>query len=250
MFWTAEALRLMLEEALQALKETHDQALWEAVYSVIETNLSRGRIERIFRMEGDLTPQKYVLRVAETYTKQHPYLAELQEERSLQAWEVLYDLMCKTAMKLLLRRGFSVTRETRELAEECTSEASAQILTAHFPYDVEFFPWMYVVLRNVCVAKIKKSWQTSAQDFSELEEWLVDPTSPTGRKIENDLGARQAFQEALKKLSPGRQEVIILHYFEDRSFQEIAEIMGKTVNAVHQLHFYAIRDLEKLLANS
>lgn len=247
--WTADTLRSPLEEALQELKETHGQALWEAVSPVIQTNLSRGRIERILTNQGDMTPQKYVLRVAEIYQKLHPYLAELQEERSPQAWQALYDLMCKIAMKFLLRHGFSVMQETRELTEECTSEVASQILTAHFPYDVEFFPWMYVVLRNVCVGKIKKLRQTNAQDISELEEWLEDATSPTGRKIEKDLGMRQAFREALKKLSPGRQEVIYLHYFEDRSFQEIAEMMGKTANAVHQLHFYAMRDLEKLLAN-
>ncbi|HNB51143.1 MAG TPA: sigma-70 family RNA polymerase sigma factor [Anaerolineales bacterium] len=250
MFWTADTLRPFLERALQEWAETKDKAVGEAVTYVIWMNLSRGRIENFLNGQATLTPQEYVLRVVATYEKLHPYLVELQEEHSSHAWQTLYTLMCKTAMKFLLRHGFSVSQATRDLAEECASEAATRILTAHFPYDVEFFPWMYVLLRNVCYTKIKTSLKTVAQDISELEEWLADSTILTGRKIEKAMDVRKRIRQSVDKLSPGRKEVIQLHYFDGFSFQEIAEKMSKTVNAVHQLHFYAIRELEKLLRHS
>jgi len=245
--WSEDDLRAVLNTALQELADTKDDNLGAALQSIIWTNFARGRIQSFLNGHETPTPRDYVWRVAETYERLHPYLLKLQEQRSSEAWAPLYKLMCKAANHYFLRYGFLETKMTRELAEESASEAALRILTAHFPYDVEFHLWMYTVLRYVCSGKLKKSVKIVDQDISELEEILTDSSIPSERKIESELDSHEDLFNALEKLPPARKQVIFMHYFEGRTFPEIAVAMGKTVNAVHQLHFYARRDLGKLL---
>ena len=239
-------LRTALTTALQELAEKKDESLAATLRPIIERNLSRGRIQSFLNGHENPTPRHYVWRVVEIYERLHSYLVELQEQRSSEVWLPLYKDMSKTAQHYFLRCGLPETKETRELAEESARETSARILTSHFPYDVEFQPWMYVVLRNVCSGKLKNISRIVEKDISELEESLADSSIPSGRQIESDLGRRNSLLLILEKLTPTRKQVIFMHYFEGRTFQEIAVALNKTVNAIHQLHFYALRDLEKL----
>lgn len=247
MNWYEENLNLILEEVFQELEEALGAPLSEAIRSVIWTNLTRGRVLSFLEGNEHATPRQYVLRVIEFYNRLHPHLYNLQVVRASEAWQTLYDQMCQTAQHYFVRWDVPNIHATHELAKECASEAAARILTAHFPYDVEFDPWMYVLLRNVCYSKLKKSVESAAQDLSALEECLTDSSIPTGRKIETQIDLRNGLLSGLEQLTPARRQVVWMHYFENRTFQEIADEMGKSVNAIHQLHFYALHELEKIL---
>ncbi|HNB54717.1 MAG TPA: RNA polymerase sigma factor [Anaerolineales bacterium] len=247
MLLNEENLLSTLELALQELVEKKDPSFVATLRSIIRTNLARGRIQSFLKDHENPTPRHYVLRVAEIYENLHPYLYELQTKRSNEVWQALYKRMYQRARRYFIYAGFPESKATQEIAEECAMEAAAQILTTYFPYDVDFAPWMYVLLRNVCHGALQKSTRVSEKDISELEELLTDSTIPFGRTLENSIDLRKAFFHILEKLPEARKQVILMHYFEGYSFSEIAEALGKTPNAVHQLHFYARRDLEKLL---
>jgi RNA polymerase sigma-70 factor (ECF subfamily) len=58
---------------------------------------------------------------------------------------------------------------------------------------------------------------------------------------------KQDLEEALAKIRPDFREIILLHYTEDLSFQEIAEIIGKPLNTVKSHHHRALAALRKNL---
>lgn len=246
MSWNEETLRSAIEMALLELAEIKGENFSAVIQPIIWINFERGRILSFLNGHENPTPHHYVFRVAEGYEKLHPYLVELQIHRSNEAWQPLFKRMQQGAYHYFLRVGFSETKATKELADECASEAAHRILTTHFPYDVEFAPWMSVLLRNICSVKRKIVLRPSGQDISELEELLTNSSIPSGRKLESFIGLRKNLLYYLEKLTVSRKQVILMRYFEGLSLQEIAEKLGKTPNAVHQLHFYALRDLEKL----
>lgn len=52
---------------------------------------------------------------------------------------------------------------------------------------------------------------------------------------------------AIDKLTPRRRQVILLHYYENLQFIEIAELLSLTEGRVSQLHKSALNDLKKIL---
>lgn len=246
MSWNEKALHSAIEMALLELAETKGENFSVDLRRIIWVNFARGRLLSFLNGHENLSPRQYVFHVADGYEKLRPYLIELQVHRSNEVWQPLFKRLQQGAYHYFLRVGFSETKATKELADECATEAANCILTAHFPYDVEFMPWMSVLLRNVCSVKRKKVLRPPEQDISELEELLTNSSVPSGRKLESQIGIRKNLLYLLEKLSVPRRQVVFMYYFERLTFQEIAEKLGKTPNAVHQLHFYALRDLEKM----
>jgi RNA polymerase sigma-70 factor (ECF subfamily) len=55
----------------------------------------------------------------------------------------------------------------------------------------------------------------------------------------------QAVQSALDQLPDDYRQVLELRYHEERSFEEIAQVMGRSTNAIHKLWLRAIKRLQQ-----
>jgi RNA polymerase sigma-70 factor (ECF subfamily) len=55
----------------------------------------------------------------------------------------------------------------------------------------------------------------------------------------------QAVQSALDQLPDDYRQVLVLRYHEERSFEEIARVMGRSTNAIHKLWLRAIKRLQQ-----
>ncbi|MCB9134785.1 MAG: sigma-70 family RNA polymerase sigma factor [Anaerolineales bacterium] len=236
-------LHAALELALQNRAKARGNALSTALRPIIFTNLERGRIQEYFR---DMAPEEYVERVVVFYERQHPYISKLLDARDNDEWTKLCEVLNKKAYHYYVSYG-QPSQVATELAEESANEAASRLFTTHFPYDLDFWPWMYTLLRFVCIARLKAMTAHPSQTLTDFEETLTDSTVPTGRNLERKMAARQEVLHAIGKLGPNRQQVILLHYYENYSFPEIAQMMDKSINAIHQLHLQARRDLENIL---
>jgi len=56
-------------------------------------------------------------------------------------------------------------------------------------------------------------------------------------------------KKILKKLSTHHKIILLLHYQEDMTFEEISKILNKPLNTVKSQHHRAIIELRKLLNN-
>lgn len=104
--------------------------------------------------------------------------------------------------------------------------------------------WIFRVARNVIYDHYG---QETALPSETLDQWLAadadtHPETQTIRLLEIDR-ARQA----IRKLAPSQQEVLMLRFDQQLSLQETAEIMDKQINAIKALQFRAVNTLRQIL---
>ncbi|MCL2651457.1 MAG: sigma-70 family RNA polymerase sigma factor [Candidatus Azobacteroides sp.] len=84
--------------------------------------------------------------------------------------------------------------------------------------------WMYRVALNTCISGIRKELKRPKHiPIAGLEEYLVEPES-----MEENIREMYKLIHQLKTL----ERAIILLYLEEKSYQEIADITGLTINNV------------------
>lgn len=117
-----------------------------------------------------------------------------------------------------------------------------------------FKPWLYAIARNTALDHIKRK-RTST--FSELDsgdselqfaDSLEDNSPLPDQEYEKKEIARE-ITGALNTLSPDHRAVLIMHYHEDLTFNEIADIMKKPMNTVKSWHRRALAKIKKLLVH-
>lgn len=238
-----ENIKIEIEKTLQTLES--DARAAAHLRSILHTNLDRGRVEHF--IENDIAKvDEYARRVHEHYLRLHRYLESVQQTRTDEAWQPLLVKLQTWAYNFLRRKGFAPGPSTREIAEECATESALRLLDAHFPYDTEFDPWAHTIVSMACFRFFRdgtKKTIVPPQNLVELDEQLPNPEEINLASQEE----RQVLLQALAHLSEARRQVIHLHYLDDIPLPEIARRMGKSAGAIHNLHFYALQDLRKIL---
>ena len=247
-----DALQHAIEEILESLAGEKGMEWITKVRVILSANLDRNRLQKFTGGKPDAVAD-YARRVIGNYELLHPYLHQLQIERSNDHWTLLLKNLQKWSYRFLVRKGFPADASTWECAGERAHEAARSILNAHFPYDTGFEPWAQVVVQNACL----KFMRSQGKDVPIVEESLEDleetfqgfAASPfhTGDPQDQEY---QELLEAIPQLSSLRRQVIEMKYFQGLSPLEIATKLGKNVRAVHSLQFHALQDLRKILAQN
>lgn len=126
-----------------------------------------------------------------------------------------------------------------ELAQELTQETFLRCYQFLKSYDPErkFSTWLYTVAKNLCIDELKK--RRSSREIS-LEDSLpaVDAKEAEGAVDNNArtecIRSEESFKllEALQELPAAARTVLLLHYFQGLSYQEIGETLGLPVSTV------------------
>jgi len=126
-----------------------------------------------------------------------------------------------------------------ELAQELTQETFLRCYQFLKSYDPErkFSTWLYKVAKNLCVDELKR--QRSAREV-RLDDALpaIDARDVAGAVDRNQqvqcIRREEDFRllEALQELPPAARTVLLLHYFQGLSYQEIGETLGLPVSTI------------------
>ncbi len=126
-----------------------------------------------------------------------------------------------------------------ELAQELTQETFLRCYQFLKSYDPErkFSTWLYTVAKNLCIDELKK--RRASREVS-LEDSLpaVDAQEAEGALDRNArtecIRSEENFKllEALQELPAAARTVLLLHYFQGLSYQEIGETLGLPVSTV------------------
>jgi RNA polymerase sigma-70 factor, ECF subfamily len=126
-----------------------------------------------------------------------------------------------------------------ELAQELTQETFLRCYQFLKSYDPErkFSTWLYTVAKNLCIDELKK--QRSAREVC-LDDALPavdarDIEAAGERNQQADCIRREEdfkLLEALQELPPAARTVLLLHYFQGLSYQEIGETLGLPVSTI------------------
>jgi RNA polymerase sigma-70 factor (ECF subfamily) len=132
----------------------------------------------------------------------------------------------------------------RHVAEEITQQALVRAwkAIAGFGGRSGFKTWLYRIGINLAI-----NYRTRRRPTVELDENL-----PAGLDSEPQATFRQreresAVQEALARLPADQRTAMVLSLYEQLSYKEIGEAMGRSARAVDSLLFRAKTNLRKLL---
>jgi len=134
--------------------------------------------------------------------------------------------------------GFMLKRTENETdAEDITMETFAKAFDkiSTYNFEFQFNTWLIAIAKNVHIDLLRKKKSSifiEISDENDLQAYNVADTTPSA---EDELIAEQNLSRLLqfiKELKPNYQEVIHLRYFQELSYQEIADKIGEPLNNV------------------
>ena len=142
---------------------------------------------------------------------------------------------------------------TAEDAEEVTQEvfvaALAGIRGLRAADEAALYAWLYQIARYKLADHLRARYRRPTAPLEEAPE-PVD-AAPAVEDVLAERDGRQELRErmrdAMAQLTDEQREVMTYRYVLGYGNQQLAETLGKNVNAVNQLHHRALRSLHRLL---
>lgn len=110
--------------------------------------------------------------------------------------------------------------------------------------DAKFGSWLFGIAHQKCIQR----WRKHAREEMLREEFFNLPaepeTGPDERLIREEREAE--FMKLLDQLPPPQRSVLLLHFIEEFSLEEIAGITGVSVGTVKSRLHYAKKSLRRL----
>ncbi len=176
----------------------------------------------------------------EVWMKEGRVLSEKEALRLVKRGDrVAYGMIVKNYMKTAyyIALGFVHDhQDALDLSQEAFIKAFRKI--RGFNIEKPFFPWFYQIMRNLCLDHLQKS----RRRFEIPLERIQDP----GRE-DKDRDMEKALWKGIMELPFEQREVIILRYFRQFSYKEIAETVGKPIGTIMSSLYYAKKRLKGIL---
>ena len=144
-------------------------------------------------------------------------------------------------------------------AEDLTQEVFFRVWKAAGTYkpDTKFTTWLYRIATNLCInrqhairirrlfvqSRIQEQIQDS-KDSSIIGE-SAEILSPEDRIIDSEQSTR--LLNAINELPTSQRVAIVLRIYDEMSYQEIAQIMGRSISSVDSLLIRAKKNLHRKL---
>ena len=157
----------------------------------------------------------------------------------------LYDKYCKS----LTDYGLRFTNDV-DTVRDCLHDLFVSLWSRRQQLAIHSSLKSYLVkaVRTSVVQKTSRNSKVRSLNESSDEDYnfhLVLTPEQHYVSVENNNELYQNIQQLLTRLSPLQKEVIYLRYYQDLSFDEIAEQLNTTVNACYKLMNRAMVELRK-----
>lgn len=134
-------------------------------------------------------------------------------------------------------------------AEDASQETFLRAYKALHRYDLNrsFLTWILSIASHYCIDQIRKRRFTTYSIDNEETPWIEprDPL-PTPEAVLGISEREKHVKELLNDLSPKDRAAVVLRYWYDYSYDEIAETLSLTNSAVKSRLHRARKDLAKL----
>jgi RNA polymerase sigma-70 factor (ECF subfamily) len=173
--------------------------------------------------------------------------------------EVFKELIDKYTSPLF---NFSVHLTGKENAPDLVQDTFIKVWKNINSFDISkssFKTWIFTVAKNTII----DFWRKTKNDkgvkkilsFSDLESDNSDNSFSENIKDENPLQDKilekledsEILNNSINKLKKSYQVILILHYQEEMTFDEIGKVLNKPLNTVKSYHRRAILELRKII---
>jgi len=134
----------------------------------------------------------------------------------------LMDLHGETLMRYI----YSIVG-TREAAEDVFQDSWVRVMEKihQFNKEMSFRPWLFRIARNVAYDSLRRKRRWWSLDSGQSPESGERPMEiPDSTDFGRQVVAQETVQRLLGSLSPEYREVLCLRFFQDHSYEEIAEL--------------------------
>lgn len=157
---------------------------------------------------------------------------ELAKKGDQVAFTFLLDHYWNEVYGFMLKRTENET-DTEDIVIETFAKAFDKIQT--YNPEFQFNTWLIAIAKNVHIDMLRKRKSSLSVDFSNEDDYraynLADTTPTAEDKIITEQNLSRLLQ-CIKELKPHYQEVIQLRYFQELSYQEIANHLGEPLNNI------------------
>jgi len=114
-----------------------------------------------------------------------------------------------------------------------------------FEFKSSLYTWIYTITNTRSINYLKKK---NLKNFFSLDD-ILNKKSEDKDVIDNleDKQKLEKIEKALQKLPIKQREVFIMRNYDELSYEEIAEITGKSVGALKANHFHALNKIKELI---
>ncbi len=127
-------------------------------------------------------------------------------------------------------------QDALDLSQDCFIKVFRKLKS----YDTRrpFFPWMYEVLKNLCLDHLRRR-KTKAE--IPLEGLQVVKAEKEDREM------KIVVWRGINSLPADQKEIILLRHFQQLSYKEIADLTGKPIGTVMSSLYYARARLREIM---
>lgn len=170
----------------------------------------------------------------------------IQKARNGEAWAfgALYDAYLPKIYRFIF-----VKVSRRSDAEDLTHQVFLNAWENIRSYQFKGFPfssWLYRIAHNTVIDFYRTNKNPISLEF--VSEDSLGETSNTYEAVDRALNLAVT-KNALLKLKPDEQSVLIMKFVDDLSNKEIAKALGKSDGAVRVMQHRALKQLKQYLSN-
>src|SRR4029077_16131421 len=133
--------------------------------------------------------------------------------------------------------------DAMDLAQEVFIKAFEHLAT--FRRESSLKTWLYRIAMNHCINHVKKH----SQEFVEVTEYTGSIRASAQTQLK-DQEQREHFRRMVKQLPPKQKAILELRINEQLSYEEIANISGRSISTIKASVFFALDKLRKLVKHS
>jgi RNA polymerase sigma-70 factor (ECF subfamily) len=139
--------------------------------------------------------------------------------------------------------------DNRQDAEDLAQEIFIKAFEALDRFDIrkKFFPWLYTIALNIIRNHHKKIKPLLMRNIETL---LGSRRAAAVRNPEHMVQSKQASQilgRCIRKLPISQKEAVVLRYYQELTFEEIAEIQNVNISTAKMRVYRALKHLSKIL---
>lgn len=112
--------------------------------------------------------------------------------------------------------------------------------------------WLYMIAKNQALTAIARTRrnvypESHEEDGDAGDNFFVDDETP--QDVFSRIQVREVLDRALARINPDFAQVIILHYYDQYSYEEIAELLQLPLNTVRTRIYRGKQELASLLSS-
>lgn len=186
-------------------------------------------------LQGEFYIPKDRIVMAENNALSEREVIEKVQKGHTEAYQVIVERYMKRAYYIAL--GFvRNAQDAMDISQESFIKAFRKI--KRFDPEKSFFPWFYKLLKNLCLDHIKRRRRTQEIPLDEARVL---------KEEREDREMKEILWRGIEELPFEQREVIILRYFQQYSYQEIAEMTARPVGTVMSSLYYAKKRLREAI---